>query len=75
MRPRDCVEPIIGHLKSDDKMKRYFLTEVLGDALNVLLSASGQNLRKSLRWLYFCAGKVPPVVAVYAHSLAESIKK
>ena len=49
---RNSVEPIIGHLKSDGKLKRCFLKGVLGDAINVILSASGQNLRKLLKWLY-----------------------
>ena len=54
MGRRNSVEPIIGHLKSDGKLKRCFLKGVLGDAINVILSASGQNLRKLLKWLY-CA--------------------
>jgi IS5 family transposase len=54
MGRRNSVEPVIGHLKSDGKMRRCFLKGVLGDALNVLLCACGQNLRKLLRWLY-CA--------------------
>ena len=49
---RNSVEPIIGHLKSDGKLRRCFLKGVLGDAINVILSACGQNLRKLLKWLY-----------------------
>ena len=41
-------------LKSDGKLRRCFLKGVLGDAINVILSACGQNLRKLLKWLY-CA--------------------
>jgi IS5 family transposase len=54
MGRRNSVEPIIGHLKSDGKLRRCFLKGVLGDAINVILSACGQNLRKLLKWLY-CA--------------------
>ncbi|SBS27183.1 hypothetical protein MSP8887_00564 [Marinomonas spartinae] len=54
MGRRNSVEPIIGHLKSDEKLRRCFLKGVLGDAINVILSAYGQNLRKLLKWLY-CA--------------------
>ena len=46
MGRRNSVEPIIGHLKSDGKLKRCF------DAINVILSACGQNLRKLPKWLY-----------------------
>jgi transposase, IS5 family len=54
MGRRNSVEHIIGHLKSDGKLRRCFLKGVLGDAINVTLSACGQNLRKLLKWLY-CA--------------------
>ena len=57
MGRRNSVEPIIGHLKSDGKMKRCFLKGILGDALNVILRACGQNLRKLVRWLYFAPSK------------------
>jgi len=43
------VELIIVHLKLDGKIKRCFLKRILSDALNTILSASGQNLRKLLR--------------------------
>ncbi|TBR36438.1 IS5/IS1182 family transposase, partial [Marinomonas agarivorans] len=35
MRRRNSVEPIIGHLKADGKLRRCFLKGVLGDAINV----------------------------------------
>ena len=53
MGRRNSVEPIIGHLKSDGKLRRCFLKGILGDAINVILSACGQNLRKLLKWLNF----------------------
>lgn len=54
---RNRIEPIIGHLKSDGRMRRCFLKGIFGDALNLLLCACGQNLRKFLRWLYFAPKK------------------
>ncbi|NJN46168.1 MAG: hypothetical protein HC808_06465 [Candidatus Competibacteraceae bacterium] len=54
LRRRNTIEPIIGHMKTDGKLGRCFLHGELGDALNVILCAVGQNLRKLLRWL-FCA--------------------
>ena len=51
LKRRNSVEPIIGHLKSDGKMRRSYLKGIKGDAMNVLLSACGQNLRKLLKWV------------------------
>ena len=38
-------------MKTDGKLARSFLKGGLGDALNVLLCACGQKLRKLLQWL------------------------
>ena len=51
LKRRNSVEPIIGHLKADGKMRRSYLKGITGDAMNVLLSACGQNMRKLLKWL------------------------
>ena len=51
LKRRNSVEPIIGHLKSDGKMRRSYLKGNKGDAMNVLLRACGQNLRKLLKWV------------------------
>lgn len=67
---RNSVEPIIGHLKSDGKMRRCYLKGKLGDAVNVLLSACGQNLRKLLRWLYFAPNKYR-ILAAYLIGLLK----
>ncbi len=45
---RSAVEPKIGHLKSDNRMRRCFLKGLAGDAINAVLAASGSNLRKLL---------------------------
>lgn len=52
-RRRSAVEPIIGHMKSDHRMDRCFLKGLAGDAINAILSAAGQNLRKLLRRFVF----------------------
>lgn len=74
MARRNSVEPIIGHLKSDGKMKRCFLKGVLGDALNFILSACGQNLRKLLRWLYFAPNRPALLLKTLLNSLANKLK-
>lgn len=46
---RSAIEPKIGHLKSDHRMKRCFLKGLPGDAINAILAAAGSNLQKLLR--------------------------
>jgi IS5 family transposase len=53
LKRRNSIEPVIGHLKAEGKLDRCFLKGTEGDALNALLSACGQNLRRLLHWLYF----------------------
>lgn len=48
-RRRSAVEPKIGHLKSDNRMRRCFLKGLVGDAINAILAAAGSNLQKLLR--------------------------
>ena len=48
---RSAVEPKIGHLKTDNRMRRCFLKGIAGDAINAILAAAGSNLQKLLRAL------------------------
>jgi len=50
-RRRSAIEPVIGHLKSEHRLDRCFLLGRAGDALNVIGSAAGFNVRKLLRLL------------------------
>lgn len=50
-RRRSAIEPKIGHLKSDHRVRRCFLTGLEGDAINIVLAAAAANLRKVLRRL------------------------
>ncbi len=52
---RRAVEPKIGHLKSDDRLGRWFLRGLSGDAINAVLAAAGSNLQKLLQGVGFCA--------------------
>ncbi|MCL4161775.1 UNVERIFIED_CONTAM: hypothetical protein GTU68_027810 [Idotea baltica] len=47
-RRRSAVEQKIGHLKSDNRMGRCFLSGGIGDEINSILAAYGSNLRKLL---------------------------
>ena len=51
LRRRSAIEPIIGHLKTEDQLRRCYLKGRAGDAANVVLSAVGHNFRRILAWL------------------------
>jgi IS5 family transposase len=52
---RQAIEPVIGHLKEDCRLRRNPLKGALGDALHVLACAAGYHLRWLLRWIaLFC---------------------
>ena len=53
-RKRAGIEPVIGHLKSDHRLKRNFLKGFIGDQINVLMAAAAFNLRKWMRLIIFC---------------------
>ena len=53
LKRRAAIEPTIGHLKSDNRLDRNYLTGRAGDRINAVLSAAGYNLRKLLRWVVF----------------------
>jgi IS5 family transposase len=46
---RSAIEPIIGHLKSENKLNKNKLKGTKGDDINPLLSAAGFNIRKLLK--------------------------
>lgn len=73
MKRRAAIEPGIGHLKQEHRLERNRLKGVLGDKLNVILSATGMNFKKLLRWLerfsrliFFCfTALLDPVAKSY----------
>ncbi len=52
-RRRSAIEPKIGHLKSDHRVRRCFLSGLEGDAVNIILAAAAANLRKLLAGFFF----------------------
>jgi IS5 family transposase len=48
-RRRAALEPVIGHLKSDYRMLRYYLEGVEGDIINTTMEAVTFNMMKRLR--------------------------
>ena len=51
LRRRSAIEAVIGHLKIDGHLGRCYLKGHDGDAVNVILTAAGHNLRLVLAWL------------------------
>ena len=51
MRRRAAIEPVIGHLKDDHRMRRNHLKGRDGDRINAVLAAAGYNFN-----LLPCAG-------------------
>ena len=48
LKRRSAIEPVIGHVKSDNGMDRNRLKGIEGDKINALLSGCGFNMRKLL---------------------------
>jgi len=51
IRRRSAIEPAIGHMKNDGRLRRNWLKGLDGDAFNALLCGCGHNLRLILRKL------------------------
>jgi IS5 family transposase len=43
---RAAIEPVIGHLKTDYRLCRNFLKGILGDLMNLILSAAAMNFKR-----------------------------
>jgi IS5 family transposase len=50
---RSAIEPVIGHMKQDNRMNRKYLKGTDGDKMNAFLAGGGFNLRKLLRAFYW----------------------
>lgn len=66
-RARAGIEPVIGHLKSDHRMSRNYLLDLIGDKNNTILAAAGFNLKKMLQRLKAEANYL--VVCIYEYML------
>ncbi len=68
---RAAIEPLIGHLKSDHRMKRNFYKGITGDSINVMLSAAAFNFKRMMRkwassfWLYFYRHFISPIISFF----------
>lgn len=51
VKRRQAIEPVIGHVKEDCRMRRCWLKGVEGDAMHAIACAAGYNIRWLLRWI------------------------
>jgi transposase, IS5 family len=58
LKRRRAIEPVIGHLKSDDRMDRNYLKGALGDNSNALLCGCGENIRKLIAAFFLSVDKI-----------------
>lgn len=63
MRRRAAVEPVIGHLKDDQRMRRNRLKGRKGDRINAVLAAAGYNFSLLLRWFRRLWRALLPILA------------
>lgn len=61
---RAAIEPVIGHLKTDYRLGRNYLKGILGDLMNLILSAAAMNFKRAMnlwrteanfRWQLICS--------------------
>lgn len=57
-RRRAGIEPVIGHLKSDHRLKRNFLKGFAGDQINLIMAAAAFNFKKWMREVVFWLKKL-----------------
>ncbi len=50
-KKRAAIEPLIGHIKKDHRLERNFYKGVVGDSVNILLSAAAFNFKRMMnKW-------------------------
>ena len=63
------IEPTIGHLKSNYRLGRNFYKGVVGDAVNVLLSATAYNFKRAMKALLGMLQKICEIL--YLNNISQ----
>lgn len=77
-RRRSAIEPVIGHLKSDYRLGRNFLSGILGDQMNLILAACAMNFKRVIN-LWLTEAKncwslfLKRILEVYMHFIAQKL--
>jgi IS5 family transposase len=61
-KPKQAIEPMIGHTKSDHRMDRCWLKGAVGDALHAISCAAGHHIRWLMRAIVAQAAKAAKAV-------------
>ncbi len=72
-RRRAAIEPVIGHLKTDNRLSKNFLKGVFGDEINVMLAAAAFNLRKWMRKAETFFGSFYKSIEIHIYRFLESV--
>lgn len=77
---RAAIEPVIGHLKDDHRLRRNYLKGTFGDMANVLLSLSAYNLAKWMRLeierqIIFVISRISNLSDYLSRSLLKNLPK
>lgn len=71
---RSAIEPVFGHLKTDNRMSRNYLKGRDGDQINAVLCACGYNLRKLLA-VFFLPQKIWQLLRTLRAFLRDSFDR
>lgn len=71
-RRRAGIEPVIGHLKSDHRLKRNFLKGFVGDQINLIMAAAAFNFRKWMRAFIFWLKEFNPCPLIIHMIIAKT---
>ncbi len=73
-RRRAEIEPVIGHLKSDHRLKRNFLKGFVGDQINLVMAAAAFSFKKWMREAVFLLKKLKQLgIMVKARPISDAI--
>lgn len=75
---RAAIEPTIGHLKSDHRMSRNYYKGIIGDSINVMLSAAAYNFKRMMRkwkssfYYFFYYRIISPIISFFNQFIYSS---
>lgn len=66
LKRRNAIEPIIGHMKADERLERHAYAGNHGDTYAIMMAAIGHNLRLLLAWFkaLLCAWLLAMIAAM-----------
>lgn len=68
---RAGIEPVIGHLKSDNRLSRNFYKGLFGDSINVMPAAAAFNFRRAMKAIFVTILRLIAILSRAAHHLIK----